>query len=38
MRRALRIGIGEEIGDQWREAGATRRLRQRPRRDRRKEQ
>ncbi len=38
VRRALRIGIGEEIGDQWREAGATRCLCERPRRDRRKEQ
>ena len=34
MRRILRIGIGEEIGDQRREARAKRRLRERPARDR----
>ena len=35
MGRVLRVGIGEEIGDQRNEAGAARGLRQRPSRDRR---
>ena len=38
MSRLLRVGVGEEIGDQRREAGAARRLRERPRRNRRDQQ